>query len=77
MRVIVNLYRTIEMDVDEEVFERLHKTYKDPVAFGKEEDYVEAEEIITNKLLTRCELRYGEEISGVYVAEDDTPILEF
>lgn len=76
MRVVISLYRTIEMDVNEEVFERLHKIHKDPNAFGEDADYSEAEEIITNKLLARCELHYGEEISGVY-AEDDIPILEF
>lgn len=76
MKVAVTLYRTIEMDVNEEVFERLHEIHKNPDAFGEDEDYSEAEEIITNKLLARCELHYGEEISGVY-AEDDIPILEF
>ena len=76
MKVAVTLYRTIEMDVNEEVFERLHKIHKDPNAFGEDEDYSEAEEIITNKILARCELHYGEEIGGVY-AEDDIPILEF
>ena len=76
MRVVVNLYRTIEMDVNEEVFERLHEIHKDPNAFGEDEDYSEAEEIITTKLLARCELNCGEEIGGVY-AEDDIPILEF
>ena len=76
MRVIVNLYRVVEMDVNEEIFEKLHEIHKDPNGFGEDEDYSEAEEIIINKLLSRCELRYGEEISGVY-AEDDIPILEF
>lgn len=76
MRVIVNLYRVVEMDVNEEIFEKLHEIHKDPTAFGEDEDYSEAEEIIINKLLSRCELHYGEEIGSVY-AEDDIPILEF
>lgn len=76
MKVTVTLYRTIEMDVNEEVFERLHEIHKDPNAFGEDEDYSEAKEIITNRLLARCELHNGEEIGGVY-AEDDIPILEF
>lgn len=76
MRVVVNLYRTVEMDVSEEVFERLHEIHKDPNAFGEDEDYSEAEEIITNELLARCELQYDEKISGVY-AKDNIPILEF
>lgn len=76
MRVVVNLYRTIEMDVNEEVFERLHEIHKDPTTFGEDEDYSEAKEIITNRLLARGELNCSEEIIGVY-AEDDIPILEF
>lgn len=76
MKVTVTLYRTIEMDVNEEVFKRLHEIHKDPNAFGEDEDYSEAKEIITNRLLARCELHNGEEIGGVY-AEDDIPILEF
>jgi len=77
MKVAVTLYRTIEMDVNEEVFERLHEIHKDPTTFGEDEDYSEAKEIITNRLLARCELHNGEEIIGVYAAEDDIPILEF
>ena len=76
MKVAVTLYRTIEMDVNEEVFERLHEIHKNPDAFGEDEDYSEAEEIMTTKLLARCEFNCGEEIGGVY-AEDGTVILEF
>lgn len=75
MRVVISLCRMVEMDVNEEVFERLHQIHKDPNAFGEDEDYSEAEEIITSKLLSRCEFNHGEEINSVY-AEDGTVILE-
>ena len=76
MKVRVNVCCTIEVEVNEEVFTRLHKIHQDITAYGEGKDYKEAEEIIINKLLARCELNNGEEILSVY-AEDNIPILEF